>query len=190
MYNTLIVTSSQNSIDFFSKMLTAADVSSIDICQNGGDARRLLLERPFDIVVINAPLADETGESLARHIAAKGQTQVILAVAGEHFEALSASCEDAGVLTIAHPIDREIFWRTLKLACAAHARFAKLSAQDDKLKQKVADIKLNDRAKWLLMSYLGMTEHEAHRHIEKQAMDKRLTKRAVAEGIINTYEEA
>ena len=34
----------------------------------------------------------------------------------------------------------------------------------------------------------GMTEPQAHRYIEKQAMDLRITRREVAEGIISTYE--
>ena len=39
-----------------------------------------------------------------------------------------------------------------------------------------------------LIQYLSMTESQAHRYIEKQAMDMRLPKRAVAESILNTYE--
>jgi response regulator NasT len=36
---------------------------------------------------------------------------------------------------------------------------------------------------------MKMTEKEAHRYIEKQAMDMRITKRAVAEKIIRTFED-
>ena len=45
-----------------------------------------------------------------------------------------------------------------------------------------------DRAKCILIQYLNMTEAEAHRYIEKQAMDMRSTKRVIAEGILRTYE--
>ena len=41
-----------------------------------------------------------------------------------------------------------------------------------------------DRAKCVLIEYLKMTESEAHRFIEKQAMDMRITKREVAERIL------
>ena len=38
-----------------------------------------------------------------------------------------------------------------------------------------------------LFNALGMTEEEAHRHIEKRAMDERLTRREVASRILSTY---
>ena len=45
-----------------------------------------------------------------------------------------------------------------------------------------------DRAKVVLIKHLSMTEQQAHRFIEKQAMDMRVNKTAVAEGILKTYE--
>ena len=47
------------------------------------------------------------------------------------------------------------------------------------------EIRLVNRAKWLLIEQLKMTEAEAHRHIEKQAMDRCVTRRAVAEDILS-----
>ena len=49
------------------------------------------------------------------------------------------------------------------------------------------EIRLANRAKMLLMQNLKMTEQEAHRYIEKEAMDRGLKKTAVAENIIKTY---
>ena len=39
----------------------------------------------------------------------------------------------------------------------------------------------------LLIEQLKMTEPEAHRYIEKQAMDRCVTRRKIAENIILTY---
>ena len=49
------------------------------------------------------------------------------------------------------------------------------------------EIRLVNRAKWLLISALNMHESDAHRYIEKQAMDRCVSKRQVAEEIIKTY---
>jgi len=49
------------------------------------------------------------------------------------------------------------------------------------------EIRLVNRAKWLLISELKMTEPDAHRYIEKQAMDRCVSKRRIAEEIIKTY---
>ena len=50
------------------------------------------------------------------------------------------------------------------------------------------EIRLVNRAKWILIEQLKMTEAEAHRFIEKQAMDRCSAKREIALGIIKTYQ--
>ena len=55
------------------------------------------------------------------------------------------------------------------------------------VEKKMEQIRLVNRAKLLLMQCLGMTETDAHRYIEKQAMNLRLSKSQVAQNIIRTY---
>mgnify|MGYP001534993779 FL=1 len=50
------------------------------------------------------------------------------------------------------------------------------------------ELKTVNRAKWLLIGKLGMNEADAHRYIEKLAMDTRQTRREIAESVIKTYE--
>ena len=64
----------------------------------------------------------------------------------------------------------------------------KLGEENEKLKIALSDMKLIDRAKCTLVWYLGMTEKESHRFIEKQAMDRRTSRREVALEILKTYE--
>lgn len=45
------------------------------------------------------------------------------------------------------------------------------------------------RAKKLLMDYLGLSEPQAHRYIEKHAMDFRKKKIEIARGILKIYEQ-
>ena len=49
------------------------------------------------------------------------------------------------------------------------------------------EIRIVNHAKWMLIEQLKMSESEAHRYIEKQAMDRCVTRRAVAEDILQTY---
>jgi response regulator NasT len=188
MDSALIISSSEKGSDFFNEILISASIGKIVTLRTGGEARRLLMDCDFDLVVINAPLNDESGESLSRHIASKGISQIILVVKSEFFEEVSALTEDYGVLTVAKPISKALFWSALKLAKSASSRLKLMQAENMKLKQKIEDIRVVDRAKCVLISYLGMGEQEAHRYIEKQAMDMRTTRRAVAEGILRTYE--
>lgn len=189
MENALIVSYTEKATAYFTEILSSASIEHVVALQSCGDARRLLLERSFDLVIINAPLRDESGESLARHIASEGIAQVILVVASEYFDAVSAICGNDGVLTISKPINKAVLWSALQLAHAAGSRLKRMQAENNKLKQKIEDIRIVDRAKYILISYLNMSEQEAHRYIEKQAMDMRQAKRTVAEGILKTYED-
>ena len=189
MESALIVSSTDKGTAFFTELLNAASINQIASLKSCTEARRFLLERDFDLVIINAPLPDETGESLAKHIAAKGLGQVLLVVKTEYFEAISAVTEDLGILTIQKPIQKTLLWSAVKLAKAAQSQVKRLHRENSKLTQRIEDIRMIDRAKCVLISVLKISEQEAHRYIEKQAMDMRTTKRSIAEGILKTYEE-
>jgi len=183
----LIVTTSEKSSEFFSEVLAIAAIDQTTVLFTAGEVRRKLLEKDFDIVIIDAPLSDESGESLARNIAVKGLSQVILVVESGHFDEVSTVCQEDGVLVISKPVDKNLFWSALSLAKSTSSRLKRMRNENTKLKQKIEEIRIIDRAKCLLISNLSLTEQESHRFIEKQAMDLRTTKRAIAEEILKTY---
>jgi response regulator NasT len=187
MESALIVTRSEKGLEHITEALRAASVWDIAVSKTCGEARRAALERSFDLVVVNAPLADESGEGFSRQVASEGISQVILLVRAELMEAVSAACEADGVLTVSKPINKSFLWAALKLAAAARNRLRRMQAENDRLRKKIEDIRVIDRAKCLLVSHLGMSEEEAHRHIEKQAMDSRAARRSVAEEILKKY---
>ena len=188
MDGVLIVSAIEKGADMINALLTEAGFDRISTALSGGEARRLMLERDFDLVIINSPLRDETGEDFARQLALQGISQVILVVRGEYFDAVSANCEDDGVFTISKPVNKNVFWSALKLVRAAQNRLRRAHAENLKLERKIEEIRIVDRAKCMLIAYRNMSEKEAHRHIEKQAMDKRSTKKAVAEEILRLYD--
>ena len=188
MESALIITSTEKSFASIAELLRAHSVFDVLYANSGGKGRRLLMERDFELVFINAPLPDESGEDLARQVAAGERSQVILAVKSEIFEPVSAVCEGDGVFTIAKPISKEILRQVLSLARTMRSRILKVQVENESLKQRIEDIRTIDRAKNILISSTGMSEHEAHRYIEKRAMDTRTSKRAVSEIIIYDYE--
>ncbi len=64
-----------------------------------------------------------------------------------------------------------------------------LNRETEKLQNKLDDARLISRAKLLLINRFKMSEKEAHRYIEKAAMDHSLKRRDVAISIIKTYED-
>jgi response regulator NasT len=188
MESALIVSNSEKDTAFFSLLLSAASVHHVISLESCDNARRLILKQDFDLVIVNAPLRDESGENFSRHVASKGVSQVILLVKSEFFNSVSAICEEDGVLTISKPVDKALFWSALLLAKSVHNKIKRIQAENAQLKQKIDDIRIIDRAKCTLISCMNMSEQEAHRHIEKQAMDVRSSRRIVAEGILKRYE--
>ena len=75
----------------------------------------------------------------------------------------------------------------MRLTLAANARVKLLMKKTQSLKEKMEEIKLISRAKLLLVTKLSFTEAEAHRYIEKQAMDRCVKKSAVAYDVIKNY---
>ena len=186
MESALVITHKEKDFALIAELLRAfSDI--VHVC-SGGEGRRILLERSFDFVIVNAPLPDESGENLARQIAISEVSQVILAVKSEIYDPVCDVCGKDGVLTISKPINKEIFRQALSLAKTISARLSFVKSENESLKQKIDNIRSIDRAKSILISFCRMSEHEAHRYIEKRAMDTRTSKYAVSEKIIHDYE--
>ena len=188
MENALIVSSSEKEITFYTDFLKEASINQVVSSRSCDSARGLFQKQDFDLIIVDSPLLDESGENFSRQAAAKGVSQVLLMVRSESFDSVSAACEDDGVLTIAKPVDKSLLWSALSLAKSVQNRIKRIQAENTQLKQKIEDLRIIDRAKWILISSMKMSEQEAHRYIEKQAMDIRSSRRFVAEGILKRYE--
>jgi response regulator NasT len=184
----LIVSGTEKGASTISEALTPGLFSPATVAGSGSEARRLLISRRFDLVIINSPLPDEIGLELAIYVSDKTYSGVILIVRGENFDTLSGRAEDYGILTLAKPLSRQLLYQSLKLAVATRARLRLLEKENRKLRSKIEEIHVVNRAKWALIEYLKMSEDQAHHYIEKQAMDLRITMLAVAENILKTYE--
>ncbi|MDR2909493.1 MAG: ANTAR domain-containing protein [Oscillospiraceae bacterium] len=152
---------------------------------SGAIARRLIDERCPELLVISSPLPDESGEELARFVARSScQTGVLLLSAAEHAEEISDRAGADGVFVLEKPFTRAFFNKALSLLEAFIKRTAELNRQNAELLVRIEEQGLIGRAKCNLVKLNGFTELEAHRYIEKRAMDLRLTKRRVAEEIL------
>lgn len=188
MERVLVVTSQPKSVELFEQLLAPRAFEEIYMAGDAGEAARVLLEREFDLCLINTPLRDEFGLDLAQSLVDGGFTQVLVIVKGELFDQVVEKMEPFGVFVLAKPINRQLLWSSLQLMSAAYNRLKGMYSKNRKLLRKIEDIRLIDRAKCTLIVTLKMTEDQAHKYIEKQAMDMRLTRREVAERILRTYE--
>lgn len=188
-YRTLIVSSSDKTTDFLRQLLPGGTFQPLDAVSGAGDARRLLLNTDYDLVLINGPLADETGIELAGDAMERGGAGVLLLVRGEHYEAIASRVTPQGVFALAKPTNGQAVFQAVCLLCAMRERLRVMEQRNRSLRERMEEIRLVNRAKWALIGYLKMSESEAHRFLEKQAMDMRISKREAAENILRTYEK-
>ncbi len=188
MNDVLIVSSSQKSCEYLSGFMKESFTNDIIIATDGSDARRLMDQKDFSAVIINTPLSDEFGHELAIRFTEETSSGVVLIVKNDIMDDITANVEDYGVLTVGKPINRSLLYQTVKLAYSTHSRVMGFKHENVKLQSKIEEIRYVDRAKCALIQYLNMTEQQAHRYIEKQAMDMRVSKKEIAENIIKTYE--
>mgnify|MGYP004560570859 FL=1 len=188
MQNVLIVSSGEKAKVFFDEMLKETEYGAKAYAYSCGEARRLLIERSFDLCVINAPLSDESGEKFATQIIGDKADQVILIVKSEFAEEVTSKVEDYGVFVLAKPFTRQSFFMVYKMAEAAYRRLNGVKAENDKLKRMLGEIKLISRAKCVLVEKEFVTEEEAHKLIEKRAMETRKTRGEIAAEILKKNE--
>ncbi len=188
MDSVLIVTQSGKAKTVLTELLFLHRFASVTALDSGSKARRLLLERDFDLCIIDAPLIDEFGDKLSRTISENHSCQVILLASFENVDEIAQNVSESGVYTLPKPLSKELLHNAVRLACASSRKMELLVQQNIDLKQKVEDVKRIGKAKLLLMERTFISEQEAHKKIERDAMNERKTRREIAEDIISLYE--
>ena len=92
-----------------------------------------------------------------------------------------------GAFVLGRPFTKSTLVQTVRLAVVARENMHRLEQEKTELSKQLDDVKVIDRAKCCLIEYLNLTEKQAHRHIQKLAMDSRRPQRDIAEDILRTY---
>ncbi len=186
-YSVLLVSSSAKLNGSLLDLLPESRYQPVTVVSDVTSARQRLLESAFDIVIINTPLSDDFGTRLALDICENSGTGVLLLVKSEHYPDINARVSPYGVLTVSKPTSTQVITQSMQLLCGTRERLRRMEQKTASVEEKMEEIRIINRAKWLLIEQLKMTENQAHRYIEKQAMDRCVTRRAIAENILSTY---
>ncbi len=182
-HSVLVVSKDSKTTSLINAMLQVP-VFETTVVSDFNEARRKAQERVYNIILVD--FADGEGVDFATDIADSTST-ILLMVPAQFFEQISYKVESYGIMTITAPFDQFYFYNMIKIAIAVQYKVQVLSSQTTKLKEKMEEIRVTNRAKMLLMQNLNMSEQDAHRYIEKEAMDRSMKKTLVAEQIIRTY---
>lgn len=185
--NALIVSRSDKTAESLASILASSAFTGMMRARSAGEARRMILDRNIDVAIINTPLPDDFGIQLAMELSERN-LGVLIFVKSEQYDPVAYKLEDYGVITMAKPVDRNSLVLSIRMLKAMRTRLIKLEEQRSSLEDKMREIRLVNRAKWILIERMSMTEEQAHHYIEKEAMDACVKKGKIAENIIKTYE--
>lgn len=186
-YKVLVVSSSNKVGESIVSRLPEDLYSPVTLASSVADARMLLPDGGYDIVIINSPRTSGPAERFASEICEKSCAGVLLLLTGEDFVPVSERVAPFGVMTLEKPISDRLLLCELAFLRGMRERMRNLEIRTASVEEKMEEVKVVNRAKWLLIDQLKMTEPSAHRYIEKTAMDRCVSKREIAEIIIRTY---
>ena len=187
VYSVLIVSASEKFQNALRSLLPETSYSPIVTVSHIGAAERARTGQDFDLVFVNSPLPDDAGIRFAIDCCRAGGTVVLLFAAAALYDSIQSRVEKHGVFVLPRPVPRDAILRGLNWMTAARERLRSYEKKVQPVEEKMEEIRLVNRAKWLLISELKMSEPDAHHYITHQAMDRCCSKRTVAEEIIRLY---
>ncbi len=185
-YRALIVSHSEKFIKEIGSLLEVERFKK-DAALCAGEARRMMLECAYDFVIINAPLGDEFGSRLSMDASASAGTIAVLFTMSETYDEIMDKTASHGVFIIRKPASRSVVTQSLGLLISARERLRSVEKKAGKAESKIEEIRVVNKAKWFLIDNEDMSENDAHKYIEKAAMDSGITKKQAAQMIIERY---
>ena len=168
----------------FDKLDLKAEVFRPTVCKYKSAVEPYILDRMSEANREQMQaLVDSMWGTIAEAVAASRGIDV------ERLNEIADKLQDFGVLVLGKPFTAVQFRQAVQIAASNYKRLAVLRAENAKLLDKIAQLRLVDRAKCYLIEKKGMTETEAHRLIEKGAMDTRRSRGEVAQEILEAEEE-
>ena len=170
----------------FTDLLREAGFAEILRTENAKDA--FATGNDCALILLNASHAGPSTLALLGELARRTRAAILLLVPEAEAGELVSEAAKSGVFVLGKPLSRAQFLASAYNALALHCRLSQSREETQRLKDELYEAKTISRAKIALVKYLNMSESQAHRYIEKQAMDRRVHKLDVALSIIANYD--
>ena len=183
-YHSILIVSSSEQFDAVVKKSLQGFVT-IDVRRSAALARRCVLEKYYDLVVVNSPLPDETGEDFAIDAADRSNASVLLTVPQDVFGDALERVTDHGILVMPKTASRGLIDKSIRFLVAVQNRMHEQERKTQAAEEKLEEMRIINKAKFFLVEQKHMTEDEAHRFIGKQAMDNGISRGKAAKNILD-----
>lgn len=158
-----------------------------DVCAEAADGQEAIdlavALRP-DLVILDVKMPRVDGLAAAERICADKIAPVVILTAFSQRE-LVERARDAGAMGyLVKPFQKSDLVPAIEMAAARFAQLRALEEEVDELSDRLETRKLVDRAKAALMAEHKLSEAAAFRWIQKSAMERRTTMKAVAQVVL------
>ncbi len=167
------------------ELLTEEGYEVVGQAGDGQQALDLARELEPDLVVMDVKMPVMDGITAAEKIAVERIAPVVMLTAFSQRDLVERAREAGAMAYVVKPFDASDVVPAIEIAIA---RFAEIRAVEDEvadLEERLASRKAVDQAKGLLQEAVGLSESEAFRWIQKNAMDMRKSMREVADSVID-----
>jgi AmiR/NasT family two-component response regulator len=165
------------------EMLTEAGYEVVAQATNGVEAIALAKEFKPDLAILDVKMPDLDGISAAQEII---EISPVLMLTAFSQKELVERARDAGVMAyVVKPFSINDLTPAIEIAMSRHLQMRSLKEEVTDLHERLETRKVIDRAKGILMSAMNLSEPEAFGWIQRAAMDRRISMKAVAEAVIS-----
>lgn len=187
-YSILIVSQSEQLNSFVKKVVSDGRFSTIEFRRSAAQAAQELLNRHYDVILVNAPLPDEFGTGFVMDICTRYTSGVLVLTPGDVADDVTERVIDYGVVVLAKPLTNRALARNLRHLTAIQNKMRETEEKVLTLEERIKEMRTVNQAKCLLIEKEQMSEADAHRYLNRTAMDRCISKRILAEEIIEKYE--
>lgn len=188
MKRALVVSKNERNTQAIRVLLEKEGYTEFVTVATATEAKSCVATNDFNLIFIYTPLEDEVGLNLSAYLAEKTYAGVFIALSEKTAVQMQGKLSSYGVVILCKPLTAEILHQSISIWDTLAVRINALERENAELKSRLEEIKLIDRAKCVLIQCLAMSEPQAHKYLEKQAMDLRISKKRVAQQVLNTYE--
>ena len=165
------------------EMLTEAGYEVVAQATNGVEAIALAKEFKPDLAILDVKMPELDGISAAQEII---EISPVLMLTAFSQKELVERARDAGVMAyVVKPFSINDLTPAIEIAMSRHLQMRSLRAEVSDLHERLETRKVLDRAKGILMAAMNLSEPEAFGWIQRAAMDRRISMKAVAEAVIS-----
>ncbi len=156
---------------------------------DGASAVRLTRELGPDLVILDVKMPVMDGIQAAEEIAKERLSAILILTAFSQRDLVEKARRAGAMAYLVKPFQKHDLLPAVEIAAGRFREMSGLEATVDDLQGRLEARKVVEKAKGLLQANEGMSEGEAFRFVQRQAMERRQTMRQVAEHIIEGFED-